>query len=272
MEFRSKRRSVPAGFVEAVEAGFDYDHTNTVEENRERATDEGYFGVELIRDEDFERWRAEGERLLIDAAEHQWALGDWIVRGEEFKEIASITRDQSFKHGIYSGAAEITGLSVDTIKDYAYVARNVPEEIRVKTLAFGHHKLVAGLSEEEQRKQLELFKTGHLTVDDARRRIQYLRDKGQLSSKPAKAGADSRPARLAKEPQPKSELDHKPDKRAQRIVKLCDQLLDSLSEDYIAAAATPAAHWTLTLTAARVREVLEEAETASVHTDVRPKG
>ena len=86
----------------------------------------GYCQPELIPEEAFDEWRTKGEKLAFDAAEHQWDLGDWINEGEWLKETAGITRNQYFKHGVYVAGADITGLSVATIKDYAYVARNVP--------------------------------------------------------------------------------------------------------------------------------------------------
>jgi hypothetical protein len=255
-----RRRHVPKGFAGAVARGYDYDSTNTEAENRQRAEDDGYFETEVVSDEEFDAWRERGEKLSFDAADHQWALGDWIVEGDELRGAASLTRSQCFKHGVYNFAADVTGLSVATIKDYAYVARSVPEEMRVKTLSFGHHKLIAGLEREQQLAFLSEMEVGHLTVGDARRRIKYLLSRAKPESKPN----DKANVRTEAKPKPKSK--DEADGRAGELIRLCDQLIELLSQDHLAAA-TPAAYWTLMHAVATAREVLEEIETASVRTD-----
>jgi hypothetical protein len=238
---------VPKGFVEAVENGFDYDHSNTEEENRQRMQDEGYCEPELIPEEAFDEWRKKGEQLVFNASEHQWDLGDWIVEGEDLKEIAGMTRNQYFKNGVYVNGADITGLSVVTIKDYAYVSRNVPSEIRNKTLSFGHHKLVAGLDREQQVAFLSEMEVGHLTIGAARRRIRQVL--------------------YGAKPKAKPESKDKADVRAERIVELCEELLDLLFKGHLTAS-TPAVYFALTDTVTKVSEVLdEEIATASVCTD-----
>jgi hypothetical protein len=149
---------------------------------------------------------------------------------------------------------------VATIKDYAYVARSVPEEMRVKTLSFGHHKLIAGLEREQQLAFLSEMEVGHLTVGDARRRIKYLLSRAKPESKPN----DKANVRTEAKPKPKSK--DEADGRAGELIRLCDQLIELLSQDHLAAA-TPAAYWTLMHAVATAREVLEEIETASVRTD-----
>jgi hypothetical protein len=262
MEFRSKRRPVPREFVGMVNAGFDYDHSNTEQENRQRAHDEGYCDPELVSDEEYDAWLERGEKLGFDAAEHQWALGDWIVEGEDLWDLATAIRNRRFKHGVYMAAADITGFRVDTIKDYAYVARNVPEGTRVKTLSFGHHKLIAAVPHEQQVKFLAEMQSGGLNVGDARRRIKYLLSRAKPEPND-KANVSAEPKPKSK---PKLESKEEADARAEQIIRLCDQLIELLSQDHLAAA-TPAAYWTLTHTVATANEVLEEIATASVHTD-----
>lgn len=257
-----RRRRVPKGFADAAVRGYDYDSTNTEAENRQRAEDGGYFETEVVSDEEFDAWRERGEKLSFDAADHQWALGDWIVEGDELRDAASLTRSQRFKHGVYNSAADVTGLSVPTIKDYAYVARSVPEEMRVKTLSFGHHKLIAGLPREQQLKFLDEMQAGRLNVGDARRRIKYLLSRAKPESKPN----DKANVRTEAKPKPKSKSKDEADGRAGELIRLCEQLIELLSQDHLAAA-TPAAYWTLMHTVATAREVLEEIETASVRTD-----
>lgn len=163
---------------------------------------------ELIGDNAFAEWRREGEDLTRDAADHQWALGDWIVRGEELKEVAGITQDQRFKHAVYSAAANITGLSVYTIKDYAYVARNVASDDREPTLSFGHHKLVSALPRDKQRELLQEMQLGNLTVGDARDRVKFVVNQGK----------------------PKPATKTKAERMSERIIALCESLAELLGQ------------------------------------------
>jgi hypothetical protein len=246
MEWKPKRHRTPPGFADAIDKGFDYDHSNTEAENRQRARDDGYFETELISDEAFDAWREEGEKLSFHASAHQWTLGDWIVQGEELKEIAGITRNQEFKHGVYSVAADITGLSVATIKDYAYVARNVPDDGRRNAkLGFGHHKLIAGLPEKLQLEFLSEMELGHLAVGAARRRIRFVLNQGQPRHKP----------------------NDKNDLQAERIIRLGEELIEALSHDHLTAK-TPSVYFRLMDTVTKALEVLDEKiSAASVRTD-----
>ena len=142
---------------------------------------------ELVSEEDFMKWREEGRTIVIGETDRQWALGRWIVAGEDLKEIAGYTQDQRFKNAVYKAAADITGYSVKTIKQLAYVVRNVPEELKeeFKGVTFAHLKLVAKYNEQKQREFLEQIKRSNLTVTEARDRVKFLA--GEKSEKRSRA-------------------------------------------------------------------------------------
>src|ERR1700676_1355788 len=99
---------------------------------------------ELVGEEAFVNWREQGKKIVVEECDRQWALGEWIVGGEEMKEAAGITIDQRFKNAVYKSAADITGHSVKTIKSWAFVVRNVPVELKQEfKVSFAHLKLVA---------------------------------------------------------------------------------------------------------------------------------
>lgn len=83
----------------------------------------------------------------------QFIIGDLASYGEDAFQIS------------YESIAEKTGYKSETVENYAYVARNVPQEIRNESLSFNHHYLVASLSINEQKKQwLDTAKAHDLSV------------------------------------------------------------------------------------------------------------
>lgn len=67
-----------------------------------------------------------------------WLYGDYFACGQNL-----------FQH-TYEEMATFTGLKADTIEVYASICRNVPKLIRINSLSFGHHRLVASMPEEAQ--------------------------------------------------------------------------------------------------------------------------
>lgn len=87
----------------------------------------------------FEEWEAFGRTLRDIEKGLQWAVGDWLNIGE------ARYRDK------YMGAAAALGFEVPTVRDYAYVARSIKPSIRIDTLSFAHHRLIASLDPQFQR-------------------------------------------------------------------------------------------------------------------------
>jgi hypothetical protein len=130
-----------------------------------------------ITDEQMERdkynqWCAEGQRLtdlkndLQTKQDHlQFAVGDWILQRETYQE-----------------AAQLTGYSIETLRNFAYVARHVPVSLRVVTLSWAIHSLIAPLkNEKDKRWVLELAVDNQLSVRkvkeylDARKLTQHIK-------------------------------------------------------------------------------------------------
>lgn len=101
--------------------------------------------VGLVAEESatIETWKQLGGMLFALEGSIQWLIGDWILNGE-------------FQWGqTYEAMAEQTGYEVKTLREYKYVCRSVHLSIRMDKLSFGHHQLVAKLSQDEQVKWLE---------------------------------------------------------------------------------------------------------------------
>lgn len=159
---------------------------------------------ELIGEEDFAAWRERGKELVKGHLNHQWALGYWIVEGEELKELAGITVDQRFKNSVYKAAADITGYSIKTVKSLANVVRNIEEELKEEfRLSFAHFKLVASpsISVDQKRELLSEMERSNLTVAEGRAKVGF---------------------RLNSSPKPKR--DSAADRGVAKAMEYCDQL------------------------------------------------
>lgn len=82
----------------------------------------------------------------------RWADADWLVMGERV-------------HGkTYEQMSALTGVNANSLRQYAYVARNVQMSIRIDKLSFAHHQLVASRSPEEQASLLRHALENRLSV------------------------------------------------------------------------------------------------------------
>ena len=104
----------------------------------------------------FDEWQRVGDVLKRLDASIQWLIGDWFAYGEQ---VWGQTYDQ---------VSEATGYEIKTLYDYAYVAKNVDFSVRTEKLTFGHHKLVARLEPEEQRRWLEYAAIHQLSISQLR--------------------------------------------------------------------------------------------------------
>lgn len=93
---------------------------------------------DLPADLPFEIYVAVGWKLAERRKHTMWWISEWLLHGERV-------------YGeTYTQAAEITGLSPDTLKNYVSTANRVPRERRRPELHFSHHQVVAALEPEDQ--------------------------------------------------------------------------------------------------------------------------
>jgi hypothetical protein len=101
-----------------------------------------------------------GWRLRERHDETVWWIAEWILFGERV-------------HGsTYSQAAEILGLSPDTLKNYVSTAHRVPRERRREELKFGHHTEVASLEPADQTVWLDKAVTNGWTRAELRSHLR----------------------------------------------------------------------------------------------------
>jgi hypothetical protein len=106
-------------------------------------------GVVIPEDTTSEEWgKLKGVLFALDTT-MQWAIGDAIAYGDSKLEMT------------YAVMAEGTQYEPDTLKDYAYVCRQVPPSIRIDALSFGHHQVIAPMAEKDQRRWLKWAADGY---------------------------------------------------------------------------------------------------------------
>ncbi|GAA0821364.1 LmbU family transcriptional regulator [Streptosporangium amethystogenes subsp. fukuiense] len=95
-------------------------------------------GLQLPVSLPFDTWRRIGHQISLIADSSAWWLGDWLVYGEnEYTDR-------------YKRAVEESSLDIQTLRNYAWVARRFPVSRRRDRLSLQHHAEVAALPEHEQ--------------------------------------------------------------------------------------------------------------------------
>ena len=91
----------------------------------------------------FEQWQNLGATLQQIDASLPWWIGDWLNYGEWAWGEA------------YAQAVEITGMSVDRLNNYKWIANKIDVEQRRDDLSWSHHRAVAAFAPELQADWLE---------------------------------------------------------------------------------------------------------------------
>jgi hypothetical protein len=117
-------------------------------------------GLQLPSQLTFENWLSIGQRLSELYTSSAWCLGDWLAYG------------QAAYGGRYRTAIEHSSLDYQTLRNYAWVARQLPMSRRRDTLTFGHHAEVAARPEAEQDFWLRKAEENKWPVKQLRRQIR----------------------------------------------------------------------------------------------------
>ncbi|MEU5876502.1 LmbU family transcriptional regulator [Spirillospora sp. NPDC047279] len=115
-------------------------------------------------------WVDIGRQIGVIADASAWWLGDWLVYG------------QRCYPDRYQRAIDQTGLSYQTLRNYAWIARRFAVSRRRDTLSMQHHAVVAALGDEEQDVWLERAEREGWSVSRLKNRLRSDR------SRPAPTG------------------------------------------------------------------------------------
>ena len=106
-------------------------------------------------------WRDIGLRIAAAMRSAAFVIGDWLVYGEgrdgQMTLFADIPEANRVSQRLYDEAVQLTGIDATTLHHYAYVARRVPRPLRNEHVSWDHHRKVAKLHDEiEKRRWLAL--------------------------------------------------------------------------------------------------------------------
>ena len=115
-------------------------------------------GLLALGNPPFDVWEAYGQKLRFVEGAIQWLIGDWLNYGE-------------WKYGeMYAQAVDETQAS--TWANYKWVASTVESSTRVELLSWSHHREVADLPIDQQKKYLSLALANHQTVKELHKEIR----------------------------------------------------------------------------------------------------
>ena len=104
-----------------------------------------------------ESWEQIGLLLFRLEGSIQWLIGDWLVYGSDLK------------YGDVKKLAETMGRDPGTFWEYANVCRSVKTWVRTQVLSYGHHRLVAPLTEDQQVFALNYAAENNLSIANFRK-------------------------------------------------------------------------------------------------------
>ena len=103
-------------------------------------------GTQITRKSTKAEWENYGEILRrVDEAK-QWAIGDWLVDGK-----------RHYGDGLYKRAADITGLSEETLKQYKWLSEGFELCNRLHELTWKHHREAASIKLISEDKKGKLY-------------------------------------------------------------------------------------------------------------------
>jgi adenine-specific DNA-methyltransferase len=127
-------------------------------------------GLMPIGNPTFEQWQECGQFIQKASGAVQLWLGDWLNYGEH-------------KWGEkYAQAIEDTGLEYGSLRNAAYVAKQIDLSRRRDNLPFSHHQEVASLEPDKQTEVLDWAEEENATVREVRQKVRDVKRDSQLKS------------------------------------------------------------------------------------------
>lgn len=119
-------------------------------------------GLSAVAQCSYEEWEQLGQRLRQINRASAWWIGDWLTLGSRlFPER-------------YTQAVDETGLALQTLRNYAWVAARIEPERRRTDLTWSHHAELAALEPVAQEQLLDRARAHSLTVPQLRKAARVL--------------------------------------------------------------------------------------------------
>ena len=102
-------------------------------------------------------WRDIGRRIAVAMRSAAFVIGDWLVYAEgrdgQMTLWPGTPEADRVPTSRYEEAVTLTGIDLTTLHHYAYVARHVPRELRNEHISWEHHRKVAKLRDEAEKRR-----------------------------------------------------------------------------------------------------------------------
>jgi hypothetical protein len=112
-------------------------------------------------------WRNLGRQIFVITDSSGWWLGDWLIYG------------QAHYPDRYKRAIAETALDYQTLRNYAWIARQFAPHRRRERLSFQHHAEVASMPPDEQDAWLTRAEQAAWSRNELRRQIRGMRTAGR---------------------------------------------------------------------------------------------
>jgi hypothetical protein len=121
-----------------------------------------------------DEWRRIGRQIFAISESSAWWLGDWLIYG------------QAHYPDRYKRAITETGLDYQTLRNYAWVARQFAPDRRRDTVSFQHHAELASLPADDQDDWLDRAEKSGWSRNELRNRLKASRKtlRGGSATKP----------------------------------------------------------------------------------------
>jgi hypothetical protein len=107
-----------------------------------------------------DEWRRIGRQIFAISNSSAWWLGDWLIYGQaEYPDR-------------YKRAIEETGLDYQTLRNYAWVARQFTPDRRRESLSFQHHAELASLPADQQNDWMDRAEKHRWSRNELRNRVR----------------------------------------------------------------------------------------------------
>jgi hypothetical protein len=139
-------------------------------------------GLDILEDLTFDEWASLAAHFGKAVRSMEFVIGDWLVYGDRFAvqlplpgfPADKLRRAESER---YEKALETTRLDRLTLRNFAYVCRNVGKSCRHDYLSFEHHRALATLDETGQQHWIAVARAEndagrHMSVRRLRRSIE----------------------------------------------------------------------------------------------------
>ena len=130
----------------------------------------------------FEEWSALAGKIGSALRSMAFVIGDWLVYGEDNFDNDAKNRPTAGGSGRrkvtaerYAKATGTTGIDRAVLKNYACVSRRVPLSLRNDRLSWDHHRVVAKLPPDEQKRWLTVATNPNDRLSARRLRVSVAR-------------------------------------------------------------------------------------------------